>query len=75
MESHGKRQYQKSWKSKNFSLTLAQSIVTDMIVSKIVQFRISHEKFVRIPSVEMVMENRKFYLNLRPKYSYGYNGF
>ena len=47
MESHGKisgpgkswkiKKYQKSWKSKNLTLILFQNIVTDMVVSNIVQ--------------------------------------
>ena len=40
-----------------------------------VQLRISHEKFASVPSVEMVLENHKFYPNLPSKYSLRYDGF
>ena len=63
MESHGKsKKYQKSWKSKNFTLIRVQNIVRDMVLLKIAQRWISTEKFARISTAEMVMENCNFTL-------------
>ena len=65
----------KSWKSQNFTLICVQNIVRDMAFFKIVRRCILPEKFARISTAEMVMENCEFYPNLDSKYSHRYVGF
>ena len=77
-ESHGKiyghgKSWKKSWKIKKMSKVMEKwtfypnsgpKIIQDMVLLKIVQWWISPEKFARIPTAQMVMENHYFFPHL-----------